>query len=253
MNHRSKDNNSSHDHLVVGRHAIAAVLSFSPQRIKRALILKGSRDERGDDLFYQLRNLKIDLQEVSEEKLTSLSGTTAHQGMIIEVTPPPSLSLDEIIDGMEGSGGLLLLDSIFDPHNFGTLLRAAECFGLKGVVWSKNRGSGLTPTATKASVGASELIPLCEVSNLAQAIRTLKNKGVWIVVSALSADAIPLPKLDLPEPWALVVGSEGEGVSRLVGDLSDYIVSIPMYGMTQSLNVSQATSVLLYEITKEKI
>lgn len=244
---------SPNGHLVVGRHASRAIVSRSPGRIRRVFITKGARDEKGEDLFQKIKNLrKVEIQELTDDAMSSLAGTQAHQGIVLEATPPEYVSLDRLIESLNGEGGLLILDSIFDPHNFGALLRAAECFGVKGVIWSKNRGSGLTPAATKASVGASELLSLCPVSNIAQAIRTLKSKGVWIISSALNEKAIPLQKLDLPKPWALVVGSEGEGISRLVEELSDYTVEIPLFGATQSLNVSQAASILLYEMTRKR-
>lgn len=248
-----KSSQSIAGHIVVGKHAARALLSKSPNRIRKVFITKDSNEGKADELFHKAKSLrKVEIQELSNDAMSSLAGTQAHQGIILEASPPEFVSLDDLIESLKGEGGLLILDSIFDPHNFGTLLRAAECFGVKGVIWSKNRGSSLTPVATKASVGASELLSLCPVSNIAQAIRTLKSHGIWIVSSSIRDDAIPLPKLDVGSPWGLVVGSEGEGISKLIEDLSDYIVEIPLFGATQSLNVSQAASVILYEMTKKR-
>ena len=146
-----------------------------------------------------------------------------------------------------------MLDSIFDPQNFGSLLRSAECFGVDGVIWSKNRGCELTPVVSKASVGASELLPLLCVSNLAETMRKFKKNGFWIVTAEIGEEAKSLDSFDFPEKTLLIMGSEGKGVQKLLSKEADSKVYLPMYGQIDSLNVSQAASVLLYQWTQSKV
>ena len=138
-----------------------------------------------------------------------------------------------------------MLDSIMDPHNFGAILRAAECFGVDAVLWSKNRGCDITPVVAKVSVGASELLPLVPVSNLAQALERLKDAGVWSIAADVSPEAQPIDQFEFPTKSLILLGSEGEGLQPLLLREAEFKITIPLHGKIDSLNVSQAAAVML--------
>jgi 23S rRNA (guanosine2251-2'-O)-methyltransferase len=163
------------------------------------------------------------------------------------------LTEDELLQMAQSRQSLriLALDGIVDPHNFGAVLRAAECFGVDAVVWSKNRSAPLGPVVSKVSVGASELLPLCPVSNLHRVLELLKKHGVWLVGALLKPDAIGLDSFEFPDKSAVIMGSEGEGIQQLIERSLDFHVMIRMDGAISSLNVSQATAVILSELSKQ--
>lgn len=177
--------------------------------------------------------------KVRAEKLEKLVGSSSHQGVIARVKKKPALGIDDLA----GASRLLALDSIEDPQNVGAIFRAAECFGVDGLLWSKNRGAPMTPVVSKVSVGASEVVPYAIVSNLAESLRQLKDRGFWVVVADMGGENYQT--LDLPEKTVLVMGSEHKGVRPLIAKLADLTVSIPLAGEIDSLNVSQAAAVLL--------
>lgn len=244
---------------VTGRHVIEELLEHSAERIERVFVVESApfaqkgEGARKKDLVKSLQEQKIPVQYMALDELTATVGTSSHQGFAAIVRERHFQDLSEFIDEHEEkeAGIVLLLDEITDPHNLGTILRAAECFGVDAVIWSRNRGVDLTPVVSKASVGASELVPIIRVSNLADAARKLKDSGYWVAASVISEHAVPLDKLDAPKKIALIVGSEGEGIGKLLTDVSDYLLYIPLQGSIQSLNVSQATAVLLYELRKQ--
>ena len=190
---------------------------------------------------------KIKINRVKKEDLDKICPNTNHQGVVAELRErkyyslkeylASSLDLDEDI--------VLILDSINDPHNFGAILRASECFAVGGVVWSSNRGTGVTPAVAKVSVGASELVRLVEVSNLSNTIIALKKAGYWIIAASNDEESQSVYEFSFPKKSALILGSEGEGVSKLLLDNADFKIKIPLYGSIDSLNVSQATAVML--------
>lgn len=244
---------------VIGRHVIEELLEHSPERIERIYVAEVSSSSfksegaRRRELVNRLAAAGRDVQLMSFDELSMLVQTPSHQGFaaIVRERDFPSLAefLDESADKERSL--VLLLDEISDPQNLGALLRAAECFGVDAVIWSKNRGSDITPAVSKASVGASEIVTILKVSNLAEAARKLKSAGYWIASAVLDERAVSIHSFDPPAKTALIVGSEGEGIGRVVVELSDYLIYIPMAGKLQSLNVSQAASVLLYELRKK--
>jgi 23S rRNA (guanosine2251-2'-O)-methyltransferase len=187
--------------------------------------------------------------DVDPGKLSEMVETDSHQGILAWCLREEEIPLSRYLKESDPNcpSLLVLVDSVNDPQNLGAILRAAECFGADGVIISKNRGCSITPVVTKASVGASELVRTFEVSNLAEALRLCTEHGYWGVVTALVPEAIPLATFSFPHRTVMVLGSEGTGVQSLLLRRADFTLKIEQYGMIDSLNVSQATAVLLYQ------
>lgn len=241
----------------MGRNCVDELLKRSPGRVIEAFVAE-SRDEgqggrRRNDLLHALRDHKIKVREVSRRDLEALVNSDSHQGIVVRVEPRKFLQFQDLLELVRSSQlcSILALDGIVDPQNFGTILRAAECFGVNAVVWSKNRGAPLGPVVAKVSVGASELIPLCPVSNLHRALEELKEAGAWSVGAIVSPDATALDTFEFPEKTVLVMGAEGEGIHQLIERSLDFRVYITMGGEISSLNVSQASAVMLHELSKQ--
>jgi len=235
-------------HVVVGRNPVAELVRRVPDRVVKVFVSAGSKKGRGAELIKAINEAGLALTEVEGHVLDGLSDTAAHQGFVAEVRPRKPLELSLFIqDSADNcSSAVLALDSIYDHHNIGAMFRAAECFSVDALLWSRNRGAGLSPVVSKVSVGASELVPYIEVGNLAQSLREFKDAGYWIVTADVNEQATALPSFEFPQKTVLVMGSEGKGLSRLVRDISDFAVYIPMCGQVDSLNVSQATALFCY-------
>ncbi len=184
-----------------------------------------------------------------------MTQTGAHQGVIAMAAARDYATIQDILDSAREKGEaplIIICDEITDPHNLGAIIRTAECAGAHGVIIPKRRSSGLTAVVAKASAGAMEYMKIARVSNLTAAIKTLKENGVWIYGTAADG-AAPLYRTDLTGPTAIVIGSEGEGMGRLVSESCDFMVSIPMKGHINSLNASNACAILLYEAVRQRI
>jgi len=236
--------------VISGRNPLRELLKSKPERLIKLFLSKTFEKTTGSNadilrLLEDIDNEKI--AYVDARKLDELAGFTSHQGVVGIVEPFENLNLKDLLASTKNKQKALILavDSVEDPHNLGTILRAAECFGVDGVILPRNRGTSITATVSKSSVGASELVPISLVSNLAQAIELAKDAGFWIVASECSPEAVPLDKVDFPEKTLIIVGSEGEGVQSLILKKSDYRAFIPLYGQIDSLNVSQATAIFL--------
>jgi 23S rRNA (guanosine2251-2'-O)-methyltransferase len=212
----------------------------------------GSSDRRGD-LIERFRDEGVPLRQVSRRDLDAMVHSDSHQGFVARVKPRPLIQLDELIEVVRQQPlvRVLALDGVLDPQNIGAILRAAECFGVDGVLWSKNRAAPLGPVVSKVSVGASEIVPLCPVSNLHRALESLKEAGAWLVGAVVAPEASSLDSFEFPEKSVVVMGSEGEGVQQLIERSLDFRVYVPMAGVVSSLNVSQATTVMLHEVAKQ--
>ncbi len=246
--HRRNTGLKANDHLVMGRNCLRELLQHDPKRIIKVWVATGSGGADKMALLEEIRTRGISYEEVSAEELSCLVQSDSHQSFVASIVERPQRDIKSFIkDSEENSGGLVLaLDSIMDPQNLGALLRAAECFGVDAVIWSKNRGCSSTPVVSKASAGASELVDCYSISNLAETLRQLKQAGYWIVVADVGEGTVSLNDFDAPAKLVLVLGSEGSGVQPLVKKLSDFRVRIPQSGRIDSLNVSQAGAVLLY-------
>lgn len=232
--------------LVVGRNALREVFKAAPSRILEVYTVK--RDSAAArDLIGELQRAGLAIHYTTDEKLQELSGTSAHQSFVAVIRPKAAVELKGLLEASKERQDslLLLLDSIQDPQNLGSILRAAECFGVDAVIWSKNRSPGITPAVSKASAGAAELVECIAVSNLADTLKKLKQHDYWVVAAENSAQAVDVSSFEFPAKCVLVLGSEGEGLHRLVKELADFSVKIPLSGKIGSLNVGQAAAVLL--------
>jgi 23S rRNA (guanosine2251-2'-O)-methyltransferase len=241
----------------MGRNCVEELVRHAPSRIVEVylaeLVDEGRGGRRRDDLQDGLNHARIPIKRMQRRELDALAGSDSHQGVVAKVKPRPSLDLEQFIKKSQsvGSSRVLAMDGVLDPHNFGALLRASECFGVHAVLWSKNRSAPLGPVTAKVSVGASELVPLVPVANLARALEGLKEAGYWLVGAVMGPDAASLDTFEFPEKCVIVVGSEGAGLHHLTEQLLDFKVVIPMMGKISSLNVSQATAIMLNELARQ--
>lgn len=227
--------------FVIGKNSVKEILKKEPHRVKE--IYTCSKGEL--PWLDEAKKHKIPLKRMDKKKLEDLVGSSSHQSIVALVEPKGFVDLKSFFKKCKDTSLVVLLDSIFDPHNFGAILRACECFGVDLVVYSKNRGVDLTPVVTKVSVGASELIPLCRVSNLAETVRCFQQEDYTVVTTGVGAGAKRLYEFSFPEKTLLILGSEGKGVQPLLVKLSEVELMIPMKGVIDSLNVSQAAAVFL--------
>lgn len=247
---RDSSPGSSSGSLVMGRRCVAEVLRHAPDRIREAWILPHNTEQDGEflELASLLRETGRPVHVADRGHLSELAQSDSHQGVVARVSDRRFENLSNWLDSLEPENSpimVLAVDAVQDPMNFGAMLRIAECFGVSAVVWSKNRSVALSPVVAKASVGASELVPLIPVSNLQEALERFKKAGFWVVAADISADATALPTFEFPSRSVLVMGSEGKGIQPLIMKSVDFRVTIPMRGRLDSLNVSQATAILV--------
>ncbi len=242
----------------MGRNCLQELLKYAPKRIQE-VFLASTHDEanragtRRRSLYEQVQGLGVPVHQRTRAELDELVGSDSHQGVVARVSLRPVLEVDELLHLVKSEQfvRVLALDGVVDPQNFGAVLRAAECFGVDAVVWSKNRSAPIGPVVSKVSVGASEMLALCPVSNLHRALELVKGAGAWLVGALLSEDALSLDSFEFPEKCVIVMGSEGEGIQQLIERSLDFRVMVPMVGKISSLNVSQATAVILSEVSKQ--
>lgn len=234
--------------FVMGRNCLRELLTHDPQLIAKVWVGIGSGGRDKAVLLEKIKAMGIPCSEVGSEELFRLVQSDSHQSFVAQLVERASKDIKDFVKVSRGreSGLVLAFDSIMDPQNLGALLRAAECFGVDAVIWSKNRGCSITPVVSKASSGASELVDCYSISNLAETLRQLKQAGYWIVVADVGEGTLSLNDFEAPAKSVLVLGSEGSGTQPLVKKLSDFRVMIPQAGRIDSLNVSQAGAVLLY-------
>lgn len=241
------------DGIIEGRNAVAEALRAGTP-IDKVFVLKGEVDLPLRQLANQARQQGAVLAEVDRHKLDAMSRTHAHQGVIALAAVREYVSIQSILDSAAAKGEpplLVVCDEISDPHNLGAILRTAECAGAHGLIIPKRRSAGLTAIVGKTSAGAVSYLPVARVANLTSALKDLKKQGVWIFGTAAGAST-DLYSADLKGPAAIVIGSEGDGMSRLVAENCDFLVSIPMKGHISSLNASAAAAILLYEAVRQR-
>lgn len=240
--------------LLEGRNAVTEALRAG-RTIDKIYIASGDTDRALARLAAMARQAGAAVVECDRRKLDQMSQTGAHQGVIAQAAVHDYCTVDDMLALARERGEaplLVLCDELTDPHNLGAILRTAECAGAHGVIIPKRRSVGLTAVVGKASAGAVEYMPVARVANLAQTIEVLKKQGVWVFGTAADADT-ELYHADLRGPAAIVIGSEGDGMSRLVADSCDFKVSIPMKGKISSLNASTAAAILLYEAVRQRM
>ncbi len=248
------DNDGAEDFsegLVVGRNAVRELLK-SGRAIDKLLVQRGEREGSIVVLVAEAIERHIPVVESDKAKLDKLTGGASHQGIVAMAAEKEYCTVDDILNIASERGEkpfIVIADGVSDPHNLGAIIRCAEGVGAHGLIIPKRRAVGLTPTVSKASCGAIEHLAVAKVTNIAATVEELKEKGIWIF--SAEAGGENYYDTDFNCPCAIVLGSEGDGVSKLVKDRSDYIVSIPMYGKINSFNVSTAAAVILAEISRQ--
>ena len=243
----------SSEDMIEGRNAVSEAIR-SGRTINKVFLADGDTDRALGRLAAMAKDAGGVVVRIDRRRLNEMSLTGAHQGIIASVAVHGYATIDEILAAAEAKGEvplIVLCDELSDPHNLGAILRTAECAGAHGVIIPKRRSVGLTAVVGKASAGAVEYIPVARVSNIVAAIRELKERGVWVFGTAADG-ALPLYSADLKGPAAIVIGNEGEGMSRVVAESCDFKVSIPMKGHIASLNASAAAAILLYEAVRQR-
>jgi len=242
------------DNLLIGIHAVDAALSRAPEQVKAVYIAADSRNSRARALEQRARQLGIRVATEPRAVLDRRSAGERHQDVIAEFTPANLFSereLERLLDAIPGDPLILVLDGVQDPHNLGACLRSADAAGVGLVIMPKDRSAPLTPAARRAASGAAEILPILLATNLARVLQRLKERGIWLAGTTDQAER-DLYQLDLTGPLALVMGSEGQGMRRLTTESCDYHLRIPMAGSVNSLNVSVATAVCLFEIRRQR-
>ncbi len=238
--------------LVSGRNAVKELLA-GERDIDKIFVARGDREGSIVAIVGEAVARKIPVVEVDRKRLDSMCGHNRHQGVVAAASEHAYVDVDDILAYAEERGEaplLLIADEIEDPHNLGALIRSAECAGVHGLIIPKRRAVGLTSVVAKASAGAIEHLRVAKVTNLAGTIDDLKKKGLWIY--AADMDGAPYDQTDFRGAVAFVLGSEGFGISRLVKQKCDFVVSIPLHGKVNSLNVSAAGAVLLFEAARQR-
>jgi 23S rRNA (guanosine2251-2'-O)-methyltransferase len=238
-----------------GLHSVQAALDYSPKKIHKAWVDSGRQDKRLGQAVDDLLALGIEPEKVDRKRLDRLADNNNHQGIVIEVEMPGELLESELktaVENLTETALFLVLDNIQDPHNLGACLRTADATGVHGVIITKDNATGITPTVCKVASGAAETVPVFQVTNLSRTLRWLKGEGLWIM-GAAGETAQSIYKTDFTVPMALVVGAEGKGLRRLTKEQCDVLVSVPMLGQVDSLNLSVATGVLLYEAVRQRL
>ncbi|HWT71358.1 MAG TPA: 23S rRNA (guanosine(2251)-2'-O)-methyltransferase RlmB [Oxalicibacterium sp.] len=239
--------------MIFGFHAITARLRHDASSIEEIYIDADRRDARMKELIRAAQGASVRMIQADDARLNAMVGTRRHQGVVAKAGQLSlARNLDELLDGIEGPPLLLILDGVTDPHNLGACLRVADGAGAHAVIAPKDRAVGLNATAAKVASGAADTVPYITVTNLARTMRELKEREIWLIGTDDTAEK-GLYEADFAAPAALVMGAEGEGMRRLTRETCDILVSIPMAGSVESLNVSVASGVCLYEARRQRV
>jgi len=241
--------------IVYGRNAVTEALRAGRRRVRQVEIAEGTESGRPiNDLVALAADRGVEVRYVSRTEIEAHAPGVNHQGVIANVGPYPLADYADILEATRHNPNalLLVLDSLQDPQNLGTLLRTAEAAGVTGVILPEHRAVGVTPAVVNASAGAVEHLQIAVVPNLVRAVEAAKAAGAWVIAAEAEMDATPLARADLTGPLVLVVGSEGQGVGRLLKESCDLVVRIPLIGRVGSLNAATAGSILLYEIVRQR-
>jgi len=251
---KSETSNAVGNDLVYGLHAIQAALEVANTRVTEIWLSDERDDSRIDDIVTAAQKHDITPHRVDSEVLDEMAAGARHQGGVAKCKPLGNLDetdLFRLIDELNEPAFLLILDCVQDPHNLGACMRSAEAAGAHAVIAPKDRASALTSTALKVSSGAAERLPFIQVTNLARVLRELQQQGVWVVGTSGDCETT-LFEADLKGPLAVVLGAEGRGIRRLTRDNCDQVMFIPMKGGAESLNVSVAAGVCLFEAARQR-
>lgn len=237
-----------------GIHAVQAALEYSPQKIKNVWVDGQRQDARLRQVIDDLAALGIVPEKAERKKLDRMADGKNHQGIVASVELPAMRSEDQLKNDVEAlvtTPFYLVLDQVQDPHNLGACLRTADAVGVQGIIVTKDNAAGITPTVCKVASGAAETVPVYQVTNLARVLRWLKEQNIWIMGAAGEAEQTAYD-MQLDMPLAIVMGAEGSGMRHLTRQHCDFLVKIPMVGQVESLNVSVAAGVLMYEAFRQK-
>lgn len=245
---------SSHQ-VLTGFHAVVARLRHAPESVKELYVEASRRDKRMQAFIQQAQNAKVRVLPVAPDRLDGLARGARHQG-VVALAEPHLLAADvgEVLDTLEDKGQvplLLILDGVTDPHNLGACLRTADAAGVHAVIAPRDRAVGLNQTVQRVACGAAETVPYIMVTNLARTMRQLKERDLWLVGTDDEAEQ-GMHQVDGRRAMAWVMGAEGEGMRRLTRETCDELVTIPMLGSVESLNVSVASAVCLYETVRQR-
>ena len=253
MEQENKQENRFEETMIEGRNAVLEAFR-SGKTVDKLFVLDGCQDGPVKTITREAKKQNTIIHSVAKERLDQLSETGKHQGVIAYAAAYEYAEVEDILKNARDKGEepfIFLLDNIEDPHNLGAIIRTANLAGAHGVIIPKWRAVGLTATVAKTSAGALNYTPVAKVTNLAATIDELKKEGLWFVCADMGGES--MYRLNLKGPIGLVIGNEGEGVSRLVKEKCDYIASIPMKGDIDSLNASVAAGVLAYEIVRQRL
>lgn len=245
--------NERDNNLIIGRNAVSEALR-SGRNIDTLLVVRGERNGSVGRIISECKEKGVVIKEVDKKKLDFMCGQGNHQGVAAYAAVHEYSSVEDIFALAEERGEppfIIVCDELEDPHNLGAIIRTAETSGAHGVIIPKRRNASLTWAVGKASAGAVEYVPVARVGNLASTIEELKKRGLWVYTADM--DGQPWCETDFSGPVALVVGSEGNGVGRLIKEKSDFVVSLPMRGKITSLNASVAAGILMYEVSRQRL
>lgn len=246
-------NDTMESNIIEGRNAVIEAFR-SGKTVDKVLILEGCQDGPINTIVREAKKHNVLIKYVKKDRLDKASETGKHQGVIAYVAAYKYAEVEDILDNARKKGEspfVIILDGIEDPHNLGAIIRTANQAGAHGVIIPKRRAVGLTSTVARTSAGAINYTPVAKVTNIANTIEDLKKEGMWFVCADMDGDV--MYNLDLKGPIGLVIGNEGEGVSRLVKEKCDFIAQIPMKGDIDSLNASVAMGILSYEIVRQRL
>lgn len=235
------------DQLIMGIHAVREILLHAPDRLIRVYSDEPQKQGRKSKLIELCEEHGIPVTQTSSDALTKMTGSDSHQSVAAHVKGRSFLDVKQFLKQIEDQERSLVLmaDQIFDPQNFGSLIRCAECLGADAIAWSKNRGADITPAVAKSSCGASEILPLIRISNLAESVGQFQDGGFEAVAALLDKDSQDAFSFQFAPRTLLIVGSEGEGIQPLIRKRADRSIFIPMKGKIESLNVAQAAALLM--------
>ena len=240
---------------IFGIHAVQAAMDFSADKINKAWIDTQRKDKKYLVLINQLQALGIKSEPCDKKRLDKMTEGKNHQGIVVEIEIPSVHSENElkhVIQSMKDIPFFLVLDQVQDPHNLGACLRSADAAGVHGIIITKDNSSGITATVCKVACGAAETVPVYQVTNLARTLRWFKQQNIWIIGSTGEAEQT-LFATDLTIPLALVMGTEATGMRRLTQQQCDILVKIPMVGQVESLNVSVAAGIIIYQVFQQRM
>lgn len=238
---------------IEGRNPVIEALK-SGRTINRIFVARGEREGSIRQIIAMAKDRRIILQYVDMEKIKAMSTTHSHQGVIAFAAAAKYVDVEDIIEnavGKQEDPFIIILDEIADPQNLGSIIRSADAAGVHGIIIPKRRAVGLTPVVAKTSAGAIEYVPVARVANIVQTIEKLKKLGIWVIGTDSDAGGT-LYENDLKGPIALIIGSEGKGIGKLVKEKCDFLIKIPMKGQISSLNAAVASAIVMYEVVRQR-